>query len=68
MTLRISLLALLLCATPALGQDNQAKLDKKLAEGWLKDPVWITDYDEALAKAKETGKPIFGYFTRSYAY
>lgn len=57
-------------ASPALaqGDDLQGKLDKKLSEGWIKDPAWITDYDEALKEAKKTGKPIFGYFTRSYSY
>lgn len=57
-------------AAPAMAQggDFQTKLDKKLAEKWINDPAWITDYDEALKKSKETGKPILGYFTRSYAY
>ncbi|MCA8926125.1 MAG: hypothetical protein KDD82_30240 [Planctomycetes bacterium] len=58
-------------ATPAVAQgggDLQGKLDKKLAEGWIKDPLWITDYDEAKQKAGESGKLIFGYFTRSYSY
>lgn len=56
-------------ATPAAAQDDlQGKLDKKLAEAWIKDPAWITDYDEAKKKSAETGKVIFAYFTRSYAY
>ncbi|MEZ6188840.1 MAG: hypothetical protein R3F62_28030 [Planctomycetota bacterium] len=57
-------------AAPAAAQggDLQGKLDKKLAEGWIKDPAWITDYDEAKAKSSESGKLIFGYFTRSYSY
>ena len=52
----------------AQGDDLQGKLDKKLAAGWIKDPAWITDYDQALQEAKKTGKPIFGYFTRSYSF
>ena len=43
-----------------------AKRDKKLASPFLLKADWITDYDEARAKAKETGKPIFAYFTRSF--
>ena len=42
--------------------------DAKLAEDWLEQAPWITDYDEARAQARETGKVIFGYFTRSYSY
>ena len=66
----LALLLALGLASPAAAQggDLQGKLDKKLAESWIKDPAWITDYDEALKQAKETGKPIFGYFTRSYSY
>ena len=68
----------LVAATPALAraqgrqppsQDElQANKEKKLAEEFLKKADWTTDYDEALAKAKESGKLIFAYFTRSYAY
>ncbi len=46
----------------------EEKRDAKLSEDWLKKADWITDYDKALAEAKASGKPIFGYFTRSYAY
>ncbi len=28
---------------------------------------WIFDYEAARAEAKKSGKPIFAYFTRSYA-
>ena len=48
--------------------DLIAKRDAKLKSPFLKNGDWTTDYDEALARAKESGKPIFGYFTRSYAY
>ncbi len=46
----------------------EEKRDAKLAEAWLKKAPWILDYDKALAEAKKSGKPIFAYFTRSYAY
>ncbi len=45
----------------------EARLQAKLQEPWLKKAAWITDYDDAKAASKEQGKPIFAYFTRSYA-
>ena len=57
----------LLLAVPASGQSMEEKRDKKLAEPWLKAAPWITDYDLARKTAKEQGKPIFAYFTRSYS-
>ena len=57
-------------ASPALAQSPEqlkALKDKKLAGAWLKNAGWITDYDAAKAKAAESGKLMFGYFTRSYA-
>jgi hypothetical protein len=46
----------------------QKKLDEKLKEPFFKKAPWLTDYDQALAESKKSGKPIFGYFSRSYAY
>jgi hypothetical protein len=43
------------------------KRDAKLAEAWLTKAPWFTDYDKAREEAKASGKPIFAYFTRSYA-
>jgi len=55
-------------ALAAAAQDDlQAKLDEKLQKEFVKKADWVLDYDEALAKAKETHKLIFAYFTRSYA-
>jgi hypothetical protein len=51
----------------AFGQSLEENRDKKLASAFLKKAGWTTDYDKALEEAKKTGKPIFGYFTRSYA-
>ena len=48
--------------------DLQKKYEDKLKEPFLKKAPWITDYDKALAEAKKTGKMVFGYFSRSYAY
>lgn len=44
-----------------------AKRDAKLEQAWLDKADWILDYEEALAKAGESGKLVFGYFTRSYS-
>lgn len=61
--------ALLLSLAPVQDQEVlQEKLDAKLAEEWVAQAGWISDYDKARETAKKSGKPIFTYFTRSYAY
>lgn len=74
--LRLLPVALAVLAVPAVlraeegrkaGATNEEKLQAKLAEPWLSKHPWMTDYDLALEEARKTGKPIFGYFTRSYA-
>lgn len=65
--------ALLSLSTALVAQQGDqaeliAKRDKKLQEEFLKNAPWITDYDKARAEAKRTKKPIFAYFTRSFAY
>lgn len=45
-----------------------AERDKKLAKEFLKAGGWITDYDKAREEAKKSGKLLFSYFSRSYAY
>lgn len=47
---------------------NEEKKAKKLAEPFMAAAAWITDYDKAREEANTTGKLIFAYFTRSYAY
>jgi len=66
---RLSIALILLGLTTASAQDEhlQELLDKKLASAFLKKAAWELDYDAARAKAKESGKPIFAYFSRSYA-
>ncbi len=59
-------------ATPASGQESDQEAmrknyEEKIAEAWFKDGGWTDDYDAARAKAKETGKPILAYFSRSYS-
>lgn len=49
-------------------QDELAQLRaEKLAKPVFAKAPWLTDYDAARAKAKAEAKPIFVYFTRSYA-
>ena len=49
-------------------QDDYIALrDEKLAKEVFQKAPWVKDYDEARAQAKSSGKPIFAYFTRSYA-
>ena len=45
----------------------QAKYEKKVAKDFVSHGNWILDYDVARAKAKEEGKLLFTYFTRSYS-
>jgi len=54
-------------ASAALGQSLEEKRDKKLASEFLKKAAWTTDFDKALEESKKSGKPIFGYFSRSYS-
>jgi hypothetical protein len=54
-------------ASPAFAQSLEEKKTKKLASEFLKKAAWTTDYDKAREEAKKAGKPIFGYFTRSYS-
>ncbi len=46
----------------------EQKLEKKMNEPYMKAAPWITDFDQAREEARKTGKLIFGYFNRSYAY
>jgi hypothetical protein len=48
-------------------QALQANLEKKLAKPFVKNAAWILDFAEAKRKAKELEKPIFAYFSRSFA-
>ena len=70
-TITLSTLSLALLAAPGFAQDVEelkAKRDKKLQEDWFTSNPWTSDYDEARKRAKESGKVIFAYFTRSYSY
>ena len=57
-------------AAPAAAQDQeqmQKNFDDKMAKEFVSNAAWVTDYDEAQKMAKDQGKVIFVYFTRSYA-
>lgn len=47
--------------------DLKKRKEKELQEPFLKKAAWLLDYDKAKEAAKKSGKPIFAYFTRSYA-
>jgi len=57
----------LLCGALTAQSQLETLRDRKLGERWVTSAPWVTDYDEALATAKQSGKPVFAYFTRSYA-
>jgi hypothetical protein len=55
-------------AEPLVPDDYQAKYEAKLELDFIEYGGWITDFDEAMAKAKREDKVLFTYFTRSYAH
>jgi len=73
-TTGIALAGLLLAGAAAVGfaQDTEPqtalekKFEKKVAAAWFIDNGFTHDYDVARERAKEAGKPIFAYFTRSF--
>jgi len=54
-------------AAPHGPADLQEKYEAKLALDFVEFGGWITDFDKAKAKAKQEGKVLFTYFSRSYA-
>ena len=63
-------LAVLLCTAAFAQADDAAmaaKRDAKLAEPWVTNAPWITEFDKAKKEAKDQGKHLFTYFTRSYS-
>ena len=60
----------LLLAPPASAQsqeDYKERYAEKLTHEFIGYGGWLTDYDEARARAKKEGKVLFVYFSRSYA-
>jgi hypothetical protein len=52
---------------PPSQDELKKRYEDKLTKPFLAAATWTTDYDKARATAKEEGKLLFGYFTRSYA-
>ena len=67
----LPLAALLVPELAAQNTYDQEKMAASYAEmqthPWYTGGGWITDFDVAKAEAAKTGKPIFAYFTRTYA-
>ena len=67
----ISLAAALAPQLSAQRTYDQEKMAANYADmqthAWFTGGGWITDFALAKAQSKETGKPIFAYFTRTYA-
>ncbi|MGH7163175.1 MAG: hypothetical protein ACREID_06810 [Planctomycetota bacterium] len=64
---RRSLAAVLALAAASSAQSPEERRDEKLAKEFVKNAAWVTDYEEALRAAAAQAKPVFAYFTRSYA-
>ena len=47
--------------------DLKAKLENKLKAKFVETGGWLLDYQEARRQAEMQGKPIFVYFTRTFA-
>ncbi|MHC5063112.1 MAG: thioredoxin domain-containing protein [Planctomycetota bacterium] len=70
--IHFGILSLAACLSSLPAQDKEQERlirqrEQKLKSHFLKKADWITDYDQARAKAKQEDKMIFVYFTRSYA-
>ena len=67
----LSVLLGALVSSPVVAQvdqaDMKARYESKLKKSFFKQATWFTDYDKARARAKESGRLIFTYFTRSYS-
>ena len=64
----LALLAPELAAQRTFDQDKmKANYAEMQEHQWFTGGAWITDFAAAKAKSEETGKPIFAYFTRTYA-
>jgi hypothetical protein len=65
------LLALALFSAPLAAQSDtaalQRKLDDKLKKEFVGKIEWARTLKEAKERAAREGKPILGYFTRSFA-
>lgn len=67
----LSVAGLLAPGLPSQQSYDQEQMKANYAEmqthSWYTDGGWITDFAAAKEKAARTGRPIFAYFTRTYA-
>jgi ABC-type transport system substrate-binding protein len=54
-------------AATTSADEMQERYEKKLKLKFIEYGGWITDFDQARSTAKEQGKVLFVYFSRSYA-
>ena len=69
---KLMMLLVLASIACAQGVDDEVapevtKYRKKLKSNFIKNADWVLDYDAAKKQAKESGKVLFAYFSRSYA-
>ena len=64
--LAATLVAVGVVSSVARGEGQEEKLRSKLAQPFVSNVEWVTDYEEAIGRAKREGKLVFAYFTRSY--
>jgi len=58
---------LLALGAVAAAETMEEAYEAKLKKEFFTNASWTTDYDAALEQARKEAKPIFAYFTRSYA-
>lgn len=60
-------LALAALGAAAFAQSLEERLAEKMKKPFVSNVAWVTGYETALARAREEGKLVFAYFSRSYA-
>ena len=70
-SISIAILVSALACAANLGAQSQEEMLKrweaKQNESWFQDGAWQPDFAAAKARAKEEGKLILAYFSRSYS-
>ena len=62
-----TILACLALGSLVWAQSYEERYEQKLKATFIAKQPWVLDYDAARKKAKDSGKVILAYFTRSYA-
>jgi hypothetical protein len=65
--LSLALASATLLTASAHAQSLEEKYTQKLEKDFVSKIEWVRTLEEAQAAARKTGKPVFAYFTRSYA-